>query len=187
MRRAGIGMVGAMIGLTALGGVRVTEGAQGASLNTTLSGFEEVLAGVGGAVLTPGSGEFRGKIRPDGTAIDYTLSYTFPDGTSVLQAHFHFGQRHTTGGVTVFLCADPSIVLPAGIPVPPVCPTPSGSVPGVIEADAVIGLAGQGLPADDLDALVQALQAGAIYVNVHTAAFPAGELRGQIDAPGARP
>jgi hypothetical protein len=158
--------------------------AQGRNLRTDLSGFEEVLAGVGGAVFSEGTGEFRGRIRRDETAIDYTLSYAFPDGTTVTQAHLHFGQLHTTGGIVVFLCANPPAGPPAG-PIPPACPTPAGSVTGVIDATKVLALAGQGFPAGDLEALLAALRAGAIYVNVHTAAFTAGEIRGQLDRHGS--
>jgi hypothetical protein len=145
--------------------------------------FEEVLAGVGGAVFSDGTGQFRGRIRPDEPAIDFRLSYAFPEGTSVTQAHFHFGQLHTTGGIVVFLCANPPITPPAGTPA---CPTPAGEVTGVIDPAAVLGLANQGFPAGDLDAVIAALRAGAIYVNVHTEAFPVGEIRRQVGRRGSR-
>ncbi|NNK61375.1 MAG: CHRD domain-containing protein, partial [Flavobacteriaceae bacterium] len=46
---------------------------------------------------------------------------------------------------------------------------------GVITAEDVVGaLAG------DLDALIQAIKDGMIYVNVHTEGIPSGELRGQL-------
>jgi hypothetical protein len=154
----------------------------GVSLRANLSGFQEVLAGVGGAVFSGGSGEFRGRI--DGSAIEYRLAYSFPQGTSVTQAHFHFGQIHTTGGIVVFLCANPPITPPPGTPP---CPTPAGEVTGVIQAADVLAQAGQGFPAGDLDAVIAALRAGAIYVNVHTEAFPAGEIRGQVSRRGGRP
>jgi hypothetical protein len=51
----------------------------------------------------------------------------------------------------------------------------------VIDATKVLALVNQGFPAGDLEALLAALRAGAIYVNVHTAAFTAGEIRGQLD------
>src|SRR5262245_6238486 len=82
----------------------------GASLRAQLSGYQEVIP-AGGAVSTTATGEFRGKISPDGNFIDYELTYDFPtplsaavDTQYVNQAHFHFGQESTTGGIIVFLC-----------------------------------------------------------------------------------
>jgi hypothetical protein len=173
--RLGLFIRGTVIALTALLGTTLAQ-AQGRQLRATLSGFEEVLAGppVAGAVLSEGSGEFSGRIQPGDTEISYTLSYEFPATTNVLVAHFHFGQLHTTGGIVVFLCSN------LGTPNTPACPTPAGSVSGVIDATKVLAQAGQGFPAGNLDALITALRAGAIYVNVHTEAFPAGEIRGQV-------
>jgi hypothetical protein len=45
----------------------------------------------------------------------------------------------------------------------------------ITAADLVGPLAGQ-----PLSALVDAMEAGETYVNVHTSQFPAGEIRGQI-------
>ena len=178
MRRSGSFIGGTVIGLAMLLGATIAQ-AQGRQLHADLSGFEEVLAGVGGAVFSEGTGEFRGRIRPGDAAIDYTLSYAFPDTTSVTQAHFHFGQLHTTGGIVVFLCSnlpDP----PAGTPA---CPSPAGSVTDVIDASKVLAQAGQGFPEGDLAALIEALRAGVVYVNVHTEAFQSGEIRGQVGRP----
>jgi hypothetical protein len=184
MRLPRLFISGTGIGLMVLLGAVLAQ-AQGRQLRTDLSGFEEVLAGVGGAVFSEGSGEFRGRIHRDETAIDYTLSYAFPDGTTVTQAHLHFGQLHTTGGIVVFLCANPPAGPSAG-PIPPQCPTPAGSVTDVIDATKVLVQAGQGFPSGDLDALIAALRAGAIYVNVHTEVFPAGEIRGQLNRRGSQ-
>jgi hypothetical protein len=167
-------MSGTGIGLTVLLGATFAQ-AQGQQFRATLSGSEEIIA-AGGAVFSDGSGEFSGRIRPGETEIDYTLSYTFPAGTNVTQAHFHFGQRHTTGGIVVFLCANIGTP-PTGTPA---CPSPAGSVSDVINADKVLAQAGQGFPSGDLDALITALRDGVIYVNVHTEAFTAGEIRGQV-------
>jgi hypothetical protein len=43
------------------------------------------------------------------------------------------------------------------------------------------GAADQGLAAGDFAGLVRAIRSGATYVNVHTDARPAGEIRGQLD------
>ena len=153
-----------------------------------LSGFEEVIA-AGGAVFSTASGQFRARIARDEKSIDYELSYDFPDpGTTldtqyVNQAHLHFGQRHTTGGIIIYLCDSADSPDPSGNPAgTPDCPSPSGTVNGTLTAAGVIGPAGQGISTGDeaLTALIEALRAGTVYANVHSDAFPAGEIRGQV-------
>lgn len=134
---------------------------------TRLSGLEEVPA-----LSSPGSGEFTARIH-DGT-IDYTLSYEGLE-SGVLFAHIHLGQRGVNGGVSVFLCSN----APAPVSTP-ACPTPGGSVSGTLGAADVVGPAAQGIEAGEIEELLEAVVAGATYVNVHTNDFPGGELRGQI-------
>jgi len=136
-------------------------------VKATLSGFEEVPA-----LSSPGSGEFSAQVSAD--AIDYTLSYSGL-ASGVLFAHIHFGQMGVNGGVSVFLCSN----APAPVPTP-TCPITDGTVSGTIEADDVIGPDGQGIMAGGLDELLDAVDAGVTYVNVHTNDFPGGEIRGQI-------
>ncbi len=132
-----------------------------------LSGFEEAPA-----LSSPGAGEFHARVG--GGRIDYTLSYEGLD-SGVLFAHIHFGQKGVNGGVSVFLCSN----APAPVATP-ACPSPGGTVSGVLVAADVIGPAGQGIAPGELDELMAAIRAGATYVNVHSADFPGGELRGQI-------
>jgi hypothetical protein len=44
----------------------------------------------------------------------------------------------------------------------------------------VIGPVPQGVNPGEFDKLVQAIEAGKAYVNVHSSRFPNGEIRGQI-------
>jgi hypothetical protein len=53
-------------------------------------------------------------------------------------------------------------------------------VTGTIAAADVHAIPAQGLSADDFADLLRVIRAGATYANVHTVAFPAGEIRGQI-------
>ena len=51
-------------------------------------------------------GRFKATIDRENQTISYEVSYK-AWRTCRLQAHIHFGQRHTTGGVSVFLCGNP--------------------------------------------------------------------------------
>ena len=51
---------------------------------------------------------------------------------------------------------------------------------GVITQADVIGPTTQGIGAGQFNALVRSVRNTATYVNVHTANFPPGEIRGQI-------
>jgi hypothetical protein len=162
-------------------------------LRINLSGFQEVIPpNLGlGAIFSTGSGRLKLKIDKQNRTIDYELTYSFPDAAAtptvgaqfVNQAHLHFGQKHTTGGITVWLCQSADNTAPATVSAAtPTCPSPSGTVTGTIAPAQVLALAGQGLPAgqDGFDALLDALQNDAIYGNVHTDRFPSGEIRGQF-------
>jgi hypothetical protein len=166
--------------------------ADGRNFHARLSGFSEVHGpnlGVG-AVFSSGSGRIDLKVDRRDREIRYELTYNFPDapatptGTQfVNQAHLHFGQEHTTGGITVWLCQSADNPAPAAAADTPACPSPGGTVRGTILPQHVLGIAAQGMPAgeDGFDALLAALRDDAIYANVHTDRFPPGELRGQMD------
>jgi hypothetical protein len=132
-----------------------------------------------GAISTRASGKFEATIDDRNDAIHYTLRYDNLEGT-VTQAHIHFGQRHTVGGIVVWLCQT------AGTPAPvsvnqstPTCPQ-SGTVTGTIMPAQVLEAVGQGIAAGEFDEVVAAIRAGRAYANVHSSLFPPGEIRGQI-------
>jgi CHRD domain len=125
---------------------------------------------------TTGTGSFKIRVRSDG--LHYKLRYS---GVSapVTQAHIHLGRTGLAGGIMAFLCGpQPS----AGDK--PVCPATEGTVEGVIDAADIIGPANQGIAAGELTETIRALRKGAVYANVHTTAFPGGEIRGQINDDG---
>jgi hypothetical protein len=124
------------------------------------------------AVLTKATGRFRAVIDEDSQFITYTLTYQGLEGGNALFAHIHLGERHTSGGVMVFLCGGGSKPAP--------CPGPSGEVTGTLIPSDVLGLGTQQVTAGSFDELLTALRAGLGYVNLHTTASPGGELRGQI-------
>ena len=141
-----------------------------------LSGFNEVgaLNAETGAILSGGTGT--ADVDLDKSAASATYSLTFSGlSAAVTQAHIHFGKNHVPGGVIVFFCTNLGNG-PAGTPA---CPA-SGTVTGSWSAGSVVGPAAQNLPAGDFDGLVAALESNTAYANIHTAKFPAGEIRGQM-------
>jgi hypothetical protein len=161
-------------------------------LRTDLSGFNEVHAPPApgmGAIFSTGNGRLTLKIDRKSRQIAYELTYEFPDPTPiggtqfVNQAHLHFGQKHTTGGINVWLCQSADSPAPAAVAgSTPACPSPSGTVAGNITPAMVLALTGQGFPGGEpgFDALLAALRSDAIYANVHTDRFQPGEIRGQV-------
>ncbi len=136
------------------------------------------------AVFTEAECEFEAEIDDD--VIEFELSYKDLKG-DVQQAHIHFAQEGVNGTIVVFLCTNLDNT-PAGAQVRP-CPAAPATVTGTIEpADVTPTSTAQGFPAGDLEALVEAMDDGLTYVNVHTANaggvpsnFNAGEVRGQLE------
>lgn len=159
---------------------------QGRRLRTRLSGYEEVHFSAGppaslrGAVSTRASGRFTATIDADESSIAYELIYADLEG-DVTQAHIHFGQQHTVGGIVVWLCQTAGTPAPAAVAaVTPICPA-AGTVTGTITPSQVLAVAPQGIDAGEFAELVRAIRAGTTYVNVHSSLFPPGEIRGQLD------
>ena len=142
-----------------------------------LTGYEEIIpatatAGEGGAVSTTGVGRFEARLQNNPLRLDYRLAWRNLEGTDVLAAHIHFGQRRTIGQVSAFLCGGGG---------KPACPDGgSGTVEGTVNIADVIGPVPQGIEAGRLDELLRAMQARVTYVNVHTNKWPSGEIRGQV-------
>jgi hypothetical protein len=148
--------------------------AEKTKLRASLTGIQEVASLT---VITDGTGTFSATINDDST-ITYTLTYKNLS-SALKQAHIHIGATKISGGVSIFLCTNLGNG-PAGTPACPDDATHSGSVSRTVSAADVIGPAGQGIPAGDFKDAVRAIVSHVTYANVHTANFPAGEIRGQI-------
>ena len=119
------------------------------------------------------------KLSADGQSLEYKLIVANIE--NVTQAHIHLGKPGETGGIVVWL-------YPPG--------PPSQRIPGrtngvlaqgtITKANLVNALAGE-----ELSVLIEAIQSGEAYVNVHTddgvdpantgpGDFPAGEIRGNF-------
>jgi hypothetical protein len=109
------------------------------------------------------------RLEGDGSTLSYELLVA--NILDVTQAHIHLAPPGSPGPVIAWLypSAPPALLIP-------------GRFDGVLargvitDADVVGPLAGQGV-----DALVETIRAGNAYANTHTAQFPPGEIRGQID------
>jgi len=142
-----------------------------------LNGFEEIGglgAGETGAILSDGKGTL--SLDVEKNLITYKLTYS--GLTDAQQAHIHFGKLHVAGGIMAWLCQ--SAAKPSPTTGTPTCPATSGTVTGTLTAASVIGPTLQNVMPSDFDAVTDALNSNTAYANVHTAKFPAGEIRGQV-------
>ena len=122
------------------------------------------------SIATPAIGKFRAVIDEDSSLITFTLSYEGLTAAPTV-AHIHLGQRHTAGGVMVFLCGGGG---------QPACPASPAEITGSITPANVVGPTAQGITAGEFEKVLAAIRAGAAYANVHTPNFPGGEIRGQL-------
>lgn len=121
-------------------------------------------------ILRPGVDAIPGT---DDDEIDFILNYS--GLTDVTQAHIHNGAVGANGPVNIFLCTNlPNA--PVGGAAIPACPATGGTVTGT-RTLADLQAAGA---VTTFPELIAAIQAGGTYVNVHTAAVPSGEIRGQV-------
>ena len=156
--------------------VQANDGERRARASVRLDGFQEVPQ----SIFTEGEGRVRLRLRGD--EIHYTLRYSELTGdvTAAAGVHIHFGRPAVTGGITAFLCEGAGLAAPIGTPLCADDGTGSGVVRGVIRADDVLAIPGQGFPAGSISALWTIISEGAAYVNLHTDEFPAGEIRGDF-------
>ncbi len=179
LRRALLPAVGFSLTLLALG---VTAGDR--HRNTFRAFADLVPANEVPSVSSGARGRFKATIDRANQTISYEVSYEGLEDVPQ-QAHIHFGQRHTLGGVSVFLCGNPPTVPPAAFPQPPACPVSPATVTGTLTAANVVGPNGQGIApslngVNEFDELVEAILDGNTYANVHSVKFAGGEIRGQL-------
>jgi CHRD domain len=177
MRRAPhkLAAIVAISGVFAVGGALASgkdgpsgKGHGGSAFHAKLTGYQEVPA-----VSTTGRGRFTARV--EGNEIHWQLRYRSLEAP-VQQAHIHFAQPDVNGGVSAFLCSN----LPEAPADVQDCPAAPARISGAIGAEQVVGPAEQGIEPGELDELLRAMRAGMTYVNVHTDAFPNGEIRGQV-------
>lgn len=148
----------------------------GRQIREHLTGFQEVPV-----ISTEADGTFKAEVRGD--RIDYQLRWEDLEG-EVTQAHIHFGQRDVNGGISVWLCGNPTagpppITPPAGTQTCPL--TDPATISGTVTQAHVVGPTGQGITAGQFDELLRAIRAGVTYANVHSTTFGGGEIRAQLN------
>jgi len=168
-----LGLVGASLAIAAGQGPKqkhaVKHHSDRSQFETDLIGHNEVPV-----VHTKATGHLTLKVSDDQKSISYTLTYSGLN-SAPLFSHVHVGQPNVNGGVSFFLCGGGG---------KPACPndTSAGPVTGTVTAADVAGLGTQGMPAGNLDAILEEIRDGFAYANVHTQTSPGGEIRGQLDS-----
>lgn len=132
---------------------------------TRLTGREETPA-----VNTSATGEFALRGRDNQGNIHYELR--LQNINSVTSAHLHIAPRGVTGPIVVYLF---KLIRPTG-------GLNGATVRGVIKPDDLVNQ----LQGATFQRLLQEIQRGNIYVNVHTVQHPNGEIRGQLGRPVQR-
>jgi hypothetical protein len=153
----------AWMGLVALAGLG------GVSCNDALEGKEVFVANLSAAEEVPArptAANGTAQIIVDGNQISYAIEVD--DITAITFSHIHTAAAGVNGPVRLFLYPPR-----AGDPAPQVTTTDKHIlVQATVDASSVNGIS--------YEELLNAMRTGNAYVNVHTAQFPSGEMRGQI-------
>jgi CHRD domain-containing protein len=174
------GLIAALLVVFGVGSYALADGNKRQIKSDDMTGYLEAPP-----VSSTATGSFHATIDDANSEIHYTLTYSGLEAP-VAQAHIHFGQRSVTGGISAWLCE--GTVQSPSASTPP-CPGQGGTVSGTITPAEVIGPGaafppgpgGQGIAPGEFNELVAAIRAGRAYANVHSAKFPGGEIRGQLD------
>ncbi len=128
------------------------------SITFPVQGSQEVPA-----VDTEASGECTGYLNPLRTAFDISCTH---DATNAVMAHIHSAPSGVNGPIVFFL-------------------EPATSFSFRVSEETLQQQADDGLPVAgiDFEEFLSLLDAGGLYVNIHTPTNPGGEIRGQIPAP----
>lgn len=129
-----------------------------------LKGYNEVPS-----VLTTGSGQVTVAVASNQDSLSITLNLTKLVGTAP-SAGLYLATPGTTGGLIAPICGASPL---------PACSTDSSTTATITSSD-VAAIAAQGLAKGDLASVIEAIENGAVYVNVNSSAFSNGEIRGQL-------
>ncbi len=153
-RLASLAAIAAAIVLGACGGSNSTK------FGATLNGANETPA-----VVTNGTGT--GTFTLSGTMVTYNITATGLSGNATA-SHIHVGGTTVPGPIVLPFPASAIVNGVAG----------AVTVSGTFTTADVVPQANP--PINTLDDLLVQMRAGNTYANIHTAAHPGGEIRGQI-------
>jgi CHRD domain len=137
--------------------------AQGATYHATLSGKEQ-----SPPIDTPAHGTATFVLSKSGKSLSYRLYVA--DINDASMAHIHIAPAGKEGPVAVWL-----------YPSHPPAVVKKGKFTGVLARGTITAAQLEGpLKGKTIADLLDEIRAGDAYVNVHTRAHPAGEIRGQI-------
>ena len=121
------------------------------------------------AVVSNAAGVSTLKVSQDENSIEYRLNVANIE--EVLFAHIHCGAPGVNGPVVAFLYPGPTITTNGVL-----------STGTITDADVIDRPDSAACPGgvSGLDDLLEKIESGDAYVNVHTTAYPMGEIRGQI-------
>lgn len=150
----------ALVGVVSLG-AGADSHLPGSLFTAGLSGDNEVPA-----IESGGSGFASVAVSEDGTSLDYRLYVN--DLDDVTMAHIHVGPADENGPVAAFLFGpeDPGVVADGLIAEGTITESDLISTPDVFDGT--------------MAELIQLMEDGETYVNVHTETHPPGEVRGQL-------
>lgn len=130
------------------------------NFSSSLKGSNEVPARE-----TNAAGQVIVRINKDEQSLYYKIIASNID--NVVAAHFHLAPAGENGPVVTTLYTNPA--------------HPSGAQNGILSEGVITSADLQGpFTGSDFSALVEAIRAGEIYVNVHSSRYPSGELRAQL-------
>jgi hypothetical protein len=127
--------------------------------------FTAVLQGseaVPNPVTTDATGLAEFELSQDGQRLAFEL--TVSEIENAFAAHIHLGASGTTGEIAVYLYVGDAV-----------------SLTGVLAQGTITDADVVATAASSLDELLEVMRDGDAYVNVHTNAYPNGEIRGQIE------
>ena len=132
-------------------------------------------------VTSPARGTLNLTISADRTQIDFILDISTALVGTVTQGHIHIFPVGMNGPIVLDFCTN--LAAPAGVPVPPPCPTAPFTLIGSFTAANLRPGAGALAGVNNFPDAVNHILSGDAYANVHTSTFPNGEIRGQIEMP----